>query len=150
MKYSINLNVLVFLLIFVSQNNFACSPVTSKKMNLREEVTSSFSNSKVVAFVYVDRVEKGSKEFEKFNTHFKVLESFKGDSKDFSTGWLSECCTCEMHFIEKSAYIVYAYENDDGTWFISGFGPSKELSYVTPKELRYLRKLKVNYKEGGQ
>ena len=55
-----------------------------------------------------------------------------------------------MHFKEKSAYIVYAYENDDGTWFISGFGPSKELSYVTPKELKYLRKLKVNLEKGGQ
>ena len=141
MKNSIFAKLIFVLLIFSSQNLFACS-VVGKKTSLHKQVTSAFGASEVVAFVHDDQVEKREGKFKEFNTHFRVLESFKGKGVKFSTGWLPECCTCEMHFKEKSVYIIYASQNKDETWFIGGFGPSKELSYVSPKELKYLRKLK--------
>ncbi len=129
--------ILVFLL--EASNAAACQPSYERKPTLKKEVYEAFRQAQHVAFVYVAAVEESEN---KFNVHFRVLESFKGAEEEFSTGWVAQCCQCQMHFKTEAAYIVYAVLSPKETLFISTFGPSKALNEVTPKELKYLRTLR--------
>ena len=125
----------ISLVLFSSLSN-ACQPEFDDR-SLSARLKSSFEKSEIIAFVYVNKVETSDEG--ELNTHFTVLESFKGNVQSFETGWVAYCCLCHMHFMQNQAYLVHA-EPREGHYFINAHDLSKELKYVSPKELKYLRK----------
>ena len=115
----------------------ACSPVLTKEdKSLRLQIKRAFLKDDLIAYVYVDKVERRAEEY---NAHLRVLESFKGSVKSLQTGWLPECCMCDYQFNEHTVHLIYAKKYEE-FWSISEFGPSKELKWVGAEDLKYLNK----------
>ncbi|WP_299973846.1 hypothetical protein [uncultured Pseudoteredinibacter sp.] len=142
MHNMIKLTILTLVLLLGPLAN-ACEPViSSDKKPLKETISNSFDEADLVAIVYVQNISKDNDSGE-VDTHFKVLESFKGLEDDFSTGWVAGCCLCQKHFEQGKAYVIYALRPDDHRkyWEINGYGPSKSITQLSVSEFSQLRKL---------
>lgn len=129
--------LLSIMLLFASSQSKACSPVLTKEdRNPKLQIKKAFANEDLIAYVYVEKVERKNDEY---NAHLRILESFKGQEQLIQTGWRPECCMCDYQFQEKTVHLIYARKYDE-FWSIWAFGPSKELKWVTAKDLKYLHK----------
>lgn len=133
MKY-----ILVFMFVFFAAfRSDACSPILTKEdRSLKLQIKKAFKKQDLIAYVYVEKVERTDEEY---NAHLRVLELFKGHETEIQTGWLPHCCMCDYQFQDNTVHLIYASKHDD-RWFIWEFGPSKELKWVTAKDLKYLHK----------
>lgn len=134
MKYSI----LILSFLMASSQVLACSPVfNGKKESVKILTKESFERNDVIAIALVTKIKRNSSG--EVNAQFNILHSYKGNLKNFETGWEVECCMCNMQFKEGKAYVVHAKLYDDGYW-VSEFGLSTEISKLTPKQLKFLQK----------